>query len=222
MSDVDTSDIPEAGEEFFKNARLVRPRPTREQLLDFELDIAGEFNSGFIRAPIHLDGGNEDKLIDIFAAVRAQDFVCCSWRSHYKALLHGIPPAKVKAAIMAGRSIALCFPEHRFFSSAIVGGNLPIALGLAWSIKRAGGSEKVWAFSGDMAARGGMFAECSSYALGHSLPITFVVEDNGKSVCTDTSETWRRGPLTAHGPNIVYYRYTLPWPHSGAGDRVEF
>jgi pyruvate dehydrogenase E1 component alpha subunit len=192
---------------------------TRDDLIAFEADIAAEFNAAKIRAPIHLDGGNEDELIAVFADIHPSDWVFCSWRSHYKALLHGIPPEKVKAEIMAGRSISLCFPEHRFFSSAIVGGNLPIALGVAWAIKRAGLPETVYAFLGDMAAMTGMFHECREYARGHGLPIIFVVENNRKSVCTPTAEAWGN---KGGRDRVVTFRYELPWPHSGAGKRVEF
>ncbi len=193
---------------------------TVEELIAFEADIAAEFNAGNIRAPIHLDGGNEQQLIEIFQEVSPDDWVCCSWRSHYKALLAGIPPSEVKAEIMAGRSIALCFPQHRFISSAIVGGILPIALGIAWSIKRNAGKEHVYCFIGDMTARAGMFNECTRYAAGFQLPITFVIEDNMKSVCTDTDKAW--GLVGVPLPIVYVYQYTLPFPHSGAGVRVNF
>lgn len=204
---------------------------TKDELIAFEADIAAEFNAAKIRAPIHLDGGNEDKLIELFDGIdSSKDWIFCTWRSHYKALLHGIPPEKVKAAIMGGHSISLTFLEHRFYSSAIVGGNLPIALGVAWAIKRAGKSDEqwVWAFTGDMAAHGGMFHECRQYAQGFGLPITFVVEDNGLSVCTDTVKAWSAAPHERRPNSLrfqkhtVGYSYELPWPHSGAGRRVEF
>ena len=197
---------------------------TREELIAFESDIAAEFNAGHIRAPIHLDGGNEDQLIEVFKGIRPTDWVFTSWRSHYKALLHGIPPAEVKAEIMAGRSIALCFPEHRFLSSAIVGGNLPHALGVAKSIKLRGGSEKVVAFCGDMTARTGIFHECAQYAEAFDLPVWWVVEKNGLSVCTSVAEVWNNTDLTMreYGRRIAWYEYKLPWPHSGAGVRVQF
>ena len=192
---------------------------TAEELIAFEADIAAEFNAGRIRAPIHLDGGSEAPLIRIFENIKRTDWVLCSWRSHYRALLHGVPPEKVKAEIMAGRSIAMCFPEHRFLSSAIVGGNLPIALGIALGIKRRGGTERVWAFCGDMSARTGTFHECAQYACGHDLPIRFIVEDNGLSVCTPTEEVW--GTATGWPPTHRYV-YKLPFPHSGAGKRIQF
>jgi TPP-dependent pyruvate/acetoin dehydrogenase alpha subunit len=191
-----------------------------DELRAFEAEIAQEFNAGRIKAPVHLSGGCEDQIIEIFKDVREQDWVFSNWRSHYHCLLKGVPPAEVKAAIMAGRSITLCFPEHRFLSSAIVGGNLPIALGVALSIKRRGGDERVWAFCGEMTARTGIFHECLSYAVGHGLPIAFVIEDNGKSVCTPTAEVW--GEQSKGASHVRRFSYSLPFPHSGAGVRVEF
>ena len=170
---------------------------------------------------IHLDGGNEDQLIEVFKNIGRMDHVFCSWRSHYKALLHGVPPAEVKAAIMAGRSITLCFPQHRFLSSAIVGGNLPIALGVALSIKRRGGEEKVWAFAGDMTAETGIFEECVQYAAWFDLPIRFIIEGNGLSVCTNTADVWGKRLPPPPRP-VTRYEYKLPWPHSGAGVRAQF
>lgn len=200
---------------------------TPESLRAFEADIAAEFNAGRIRAPIHLSGGNEDQLLRIFDAVREKDWIATTWRSHYACLLKGVPPDVLKRDIMTGRSITLTYPAFRIVSSAIVGGVLPIALGLAWAVKRACGAERVWAFVGDMTAAGGMFHECRQYARGHALPITFVIEDNGTSVCTDTRAAWGAYlpddafPDT-EGVRVMRYGYGLPWPHSGAGQRVNF
>lgn len=192
---------------------------TPETLRAFERQIADDFDAARIRAPVHLSGGCEEQLIGIFRDVREQDWVLTTWRSHYHCLLKGVPPEQLRADILAGRSITLCYLEHRVLSSAIVGGALPIAVGIATTIKRTGGSDKVLVFVGDMTARTGVFHECVDYATGHGLPVQFVVEDNGVSVCTDTMETWGRGVLT---PWITTYKYQLPWPHSGAGKRVEF
>lgn len=195
---------------------------TAEELIAFEKDIVAIFNRGEIRAPIHLSGNNEAQLISIFESIKPTDWVFSSWRSHYHALLHGVPPEKVKSEIMAGRSIALCFPEHRFFSSAIVGGTLPIALGVALAIKRRGGSERVWCFIGDMTRRTGAYLECASYAAGHDLPLRLITEDNGLSVCTDTDAVWTTVKSGWKNFGVSEYDYKLLWPHSGAGKRIEF
>ncbi len=198
---------------------------TAEELIAFETEIAAEFNAAKIHAPVHLYSGNEEQMIDIFREVKPEDWVMCSWRSHYQCLLKGVPREQLKAEIMAGRSISLCFPAQRIVSSAIVGGILPIAVGTALGIKRRGESARVHCFMGEMTAESGMAHECIKYSANHQLPIRFIVEDNGKSVCTNTRETWNQPVLsweaTQH-PLVVYYRYETKYPHAGAGKRVQF
>ena len=198
---------------------------TAQELIDFETDIAHECNAGKIRAPVHLYFGNEKEVIRVFQNISKEDWVFCSWRSHYQCLLKGVPPAEVKAEIMAGRSISLCFPQYRILSSAIVTGVLPIALGVALGIKRRKAAEKVWCFMGEMTSETGVAHECIKYARSHELPIHWVIEDNEKSVCTDTRKTWNLSKLTyedVQAPDITYYRYASKYPHAGAGQRVQF
>ena len=196
-----------------------------EELIAFEEDIADEFNASKIKAPVHLYYGNEQAIVDVFKRVRPNDWELCSWRSHYQCLLKGVPPTQVKSEIMAGHSITLNFPEHRVLSSAIVTGVLPIAVGLGMGIQRDGGAERVWCFLGDMTSETGTAHECIKYARNHQLPVHFVIEDNGKSVCTDTRETWATDTLTyedSNDPYITYYQYESKYPHAGAGQRVQF
>jgi TPP-dependent pyruvate/acetoin dehydrogenase alpha subunit len=198
---------------------------TSKQLADFESDIAECFNSSQIKAPVHLYDGNEQQMIDIFKQVQPHDWIFCSWRSHYQCLLKGVPSTLVKEEILNGKSITLCFPEYKIYSSAIVTGNIPIATGTALDIKRKGTQEHVWCFVGDMTSETGTFYENHKYAVNHNLPITFVVEDNGKSVCTDTRKTWNIKDLTYSKPGIpkvIYYKYETKYPHAGAGKRIQF
>ena len=198
---------------------------TAADLIAFEEDIANEFNNSQIRAPVHLYYGNEQQMINIFEAVKPNDWVLCSWRSHYQCLLKGVPPEDVKSEIIAGRSISLNFPEYRVVSSAIVTGVIPIAVGIALGIKRTVGDDKVWCFMGEMTSETGVAHECIKYSRNHELPIHFIVEDNAKSVCTDTRETWNQRVLTYESvddPYITYYKYETKYPHAGAGTRVQF
>ena len=196
-----------------------------KDLIYFEDEIAELFNSGKIKAPVHLYSGNEKELIDIFKDVKSKDWVFCSWRSHYQCLLKGVPAAEVREEILAGRSISLCFPEFRIYSSAIVGGILPIAVGAAMAIKRSGEDSRVYCFMGEMTSETGIAHECIKYSKNFELPIHFIVEDNGKSVCTDTREVWNQAKLTyeeSADPMITYYKYSTKYPHAGAGKRVQF
>jgi len=198
---------------------------TKEELIAFEEEIAEFFNAGKILAPVHLYSGNEEQIIAVFKNIRPQDWVFCSWRSHYQCLLKGVPKSRVREEILAGRSISLCFSDYHIFSSAIVGGVLPIAVGAAMSIQRRGEDAKVYCFMGEMTAETGIAHEAIKYSRNHRLPIHFVVEDNGKSVCTDTREVWNQAQLSFEGIQneyITYYRYKTKYPHAGAGVRVQF
>ena len=199
-----------------------------EELIEFETEIARCFDAAMIRAPIHLYNGNEEQIIKIFQDnnIGPEDWVLCSWRSHYQCLLKGVPPEELKEAILQGRSISLCFKKQRVLSSGIVTGVLPIATGIALDIKRKGGTNRVYCFMGDMTAETGVAHECIKYARNHQLPIRFIIEDNGKSVCTDTRATWNQEKLTYEDIDdeyVTYYKYKLEkYPHAGAGKRVQF
>ena len=91
----------------------------KKELILFEEEIADLFNKGKIRAPVHLYQGNEDKIIEFFKRVNKNDWIFCSWRSHYQCLLKGVPQKKIKKTIISGSSISLCFPEYNIYSSGI-------------------------------------------------------------------------------------------------------
>ena len=81
----------------------------KKDLISFENEIASLFNKGKIRAPVHLYKGNEEKIINVFKNIKKNDWVFCSWRSHYQCLLKGVPPQELKDEILSGRSISVTF-----------------------------------------------------------------------------------------------------------------
>ncbi len=198
----------------------------KKELILFEEEIADLFNKGKIRAPVHLYQGNEDKIIEFFKRVNKNDWIFCSWRSHYQCLLKGVPKEEVKKEIMDGRSISLCFPKQKIYSSALVGGSVPIAVGTAMSLKlKKEKNTMVYCFMGEMTSETGIAHECIKYSINLDLPIHFIIEDNEKSVCTDTRSTWNLKKLTYEGKNdkfITFYSYKSKWPHAGAGKRIQF
>ena len=210
---------------------------TKEDLIAFEEDISDCFQNKMIRAPIHLDHNNEEQMLEIFKDIKADDFVVGTWRMHYACLLKGVPPAQLKKDILAGKSITLCYKDYNIFSSAIVAGSLPIALGIAFDLKRKQSNQKVYCFVGDMGSMTGAFHEALSYASNFQLPIIFVIADNNKSVCTDTNKTWgqKDNPMMpwdfddyVYGKlhkwtNVWYYQYESKFPHAGTGGgRIQF
>ena len=196
-------------------------RPTKRRLIAFEKRVAAAFKVKKVKGPIHLAGGNEDALLSIFQNISDGEWVFSTYRSHYHALLHGIPEKWLMAEILAGRSMSIHSLEHRFMSSAIVGGMLPIAVGVAVALKLQGrhAKEMVHCFVGDMAATTGAFHEATSYAEGHRLPIRFYIEDNGMSCDSPTAETW--GNTERDGTiRVERYWYDRQYPHSGTGKHV--
>lgn len=197
----------------------------KTKLINFENKIADLFNNAKIKAPIHLYSNNEDKLIKIFKNIGKNDWVFCSWRSHYQCLLKGVPTKLVEKEILDGKSISLCFPKYKIYSSAIVGGVIPIATGVALSNKLKKNKSKVFCFIGEMTAETGIMHESLKFSINNKLPIHFIVEDNGKSVCTDTIKAWSNKKLSFDKKNskyVSYYKYNLKYPHAGAGKRVQF
>lgn len=208
---------------------------TADSLIKYEDHICELFAQKKIRAPVHLDNGNEEQLINVFANfVDEEDWVMGSWRMHYKSLLKGVPQQEMDAAIVEGKSISLCFPKYRIISSAIVGGILPIAVGTAMGIKMKGEKNKVVCFMGETTSESGMAHETIKYATQHDLPILFVIEDNGKSVCTNTREVWASDRLIYEpadyqpktvvkvAPKVLYFKYESKYPHAGCGQRINF
>lgn len=189
-------------------------------LIEFENLIVSHWESAKIRGPIHLSHGNEEQLIEIFKRISTTDWVLSTWRSHYHALLKGVDPKYLENEILAGKSITICNMNDKFYSSAIVGGTLSIALGIAMDIKRKGSDEKVWCFIGDMSFESGIFYEVHKYARNFDLPLYFIVEDNGVSTYTPTVATWNKKREIPD--DVIHYSYTSKYPHYGTGKWIAF
>lgn len=198
---------------------------SRQALIQFEDELAEEFRAGRIKAPLHLAGGNEDALIYFFKQVKPEDWVLGTWRAHYHCLLKGVPRDVLKAAILDGRSIALCFPEYRVLCSAIVGGIAPLAVGLAWGLKHRSSLARVHCFLGDMAESCGIVKEAQAYAAGFQLPVSWYVEDNAiGGTQVDTQDTWKDRSIAnveeMNGARYHRYHYHMTRPFVGVGTHI--
>ena len=205
-----------------------------QELIEFENKVADLFNNKQIRAPIHLYHGNEKQIQTVFEKIDTEnDWVCCTWRNHYQCLLKGVPEELLIEKILAGKSMVINLEQYKIVCSSIVGGIPSIAAGIAKAIQLKEEKSRVWCWLGDMSAETGAFYEAYKYAVGFILPITFIVEDNGLSVTSPTSEIWGRQtpwylPEEFTGDkfeseHLIYYKYkNEKYPHAGAGVRVEF
>lgn len=204
-----------------------------QDLKDFEKEIADIYAAGHIRYPVHLrasvDNQYENNMIKIFEEIKPEDYVFSYWASHAHCLLKGVPRQELKDSIIAGNSIALCFPEHNIYCSGIVGSLLGVAVGTAYALMKQGSKAKVWHFCGDMTANNGNFYEAVKYAWNAVLPIEFVIEDNGISVLSNTEQVWGESGKEVYeylNMNYImklrYFKYKNSYPHSGLKERVKF
>ena len=196
-----------------------RESGNKEDLIEFEEEMKQLFLDKKIRSPVHLSVGSEEPLIEIFKEVKEDDWIFSTHRSHYHALLKGIERKWLKNEILENRSIHIINKDHKFFTSAIMGGITPIAVGVAMALKRKGSKNKVWVFIGDMSAEMGVVHESMKYAARHNLPIAWVVEDNELSVNTPTQEVWGKSEVE---PKVIRYKYQRVYPHQGVGEWVVF
>jgi pyruvate dehydrogenase E1 component alpha subunit len=189
---------------------------TKQKLVAFEKYIAKLYNKGKIKYPVHLAGGNEDTLMSIFKDYKPNDWIFSTWRSHFHWILSGRDIKELKRQIIEHGSMHIF--DKKFFTSAIVGGIAPIALGVAKALKMKNSPDKVWCFLGCAGARCGISMECIEYAIGQDLPIIFVIEDNDRCVRASTSATW--GKRNGQG-KIIHYQYERLYHHAGSSKEGE-
>jgi len=182
-----------------------------------------------IKVPIHLSGGNEKELLQIFKKIDPEDYVFSTHRNHYHYLLHTGDVRGLHDEIL-GKDSGVCSGRSgsmhtinvakRFYSSGIVAGCVAIACGVSLALKMNKSTKKVWCFIGDGAADEGWFHEALTYARCNSLPITYILEDNNRSVCSSKVERWNSHIDYSINPHLIVYEYTPTWPHAGIGEFV--
>ena len=191
-----------------------------KKLIDFEEKVAQLYEKKKIKGPIHLSGNNEKELIKIFKKIKKKDWVFSNWRNHYHALLKRLDEKFILGQILKGKSMNLNDLDKNFFTSSIVGGILPIALGVAFANKLKKNNSIVWVFVGDMTFETGVFHECYKFGKNMNLKIKFIVEDNAMSTNTDTKKAW--GGKQKIPKDIIYYKYKRKYPHHGIGKWILF
>jgi len=193
----------------------------KQDLLDFEQSIVGLYKDCKLPFLFHLSGGNEDQLIEIFKEIKEGDYVLSTHRNHYHALLHGIPADELRNRILDGRSMFIYDRQKNFFTSAIIGGTVAIAAGIALALKKKGSKQKVWCFVGDGTEDSGHLFEAARYVEGFDLPCTYIIEDNNRSVTTTSDERWGGARNPAWFSCVRKYIYNITWPHARTDDIID-
>ena len=153
-----------------------------------EEKAAEAYALGKIGGFCHLYIGQEAVAAGSLAALRDDDYVICSYREHGQALVRGVPANAVMAELFGkatgcsrgkGGSMHLFDAGRRFMGGhGIVGGHIPLAVGLGFAIKYRGGDQVCLCYFGEAAVNIGVFHEALNMASVWKLPIIFCCENN--------------------------------------------
>lgn len=169
----------------------------------FEERCAELYGAGKIRGFLHLYIGEEAVAVGALAALRAEDSVVATYREHAHAILRGVPMDAVMAEMYGkregcshgrGGSMHLFDASRRFYGgNAIVGGGLPLAVGLALADHLRGEARVTACFFGEGAMAEGAFHESINLAALWRLPVLFCCENNlyamGTALARSESQT---------------------------------
>jgi pyruvate dehydrogenase E1 component alpha subunit len=175
-----------------------KPHLTREHLLEllrqmlrirrFEERCAELYSAEKIRGFLHLYIGEEAIATGAMRALRPEDAVVATYREHGHALARGIPMGPLMAEMYGkregcsggrGGSMHVFDAKTRFYGgNAIVGGGLPLAVGLALADKMCKRANVTACFFGEGAVAEGEFHESMNLAALWKLPVLFLCENN--------------------------------------------
>jgi pyruvate dehydrogenase E1 component alpha subunit len=180
----------------------------------FEEKASELYQAGKIRGFLHLYIGEEAIAVGAMDALTPDDSVVATYREHGHALARGLSAASLMAEMYGkangcsrGRGGSMHFfdAERRFFGGyAIVGGGMPIAVGLALADKMQGLPRVTACFFGEGAAAEGEFHESLNLAALWRLPVVFLCENNLYAMGTalDRSESETRISVKAESSRI--------------------
>jgi len=154
----------------------------------FEEKCVELYSATKIRGFMHLYIGEEAVAVGAMQALTPEDAIVATYREHGHALVRGVSPGSIMAEMYGkvegcargrGGSMHLFDAATRFYGgNAIVGGGLPLAVGLALADKLQGRRRVTACFFGDGAVAEGEFHECMNLAALWSLPVLFLCENN--------------------------------------------
>ena len=175
----------------------------------FEERCVQLYSAARIRGFLHLYIGEEAVAVGVLPHLRDDDAVVATYREHGQALVRGVPMGSIMAEMFGkvegcsrgrGGSMHLFDADHRFYGgNGIVGGGLPLAVGLALADRMQGRDRVTVCFFGEGAMAEGEFHESMNLAALWRLPVLFLCENNLYAMGTalDRSESETNLPLKA-------------------------
>ena len=165
----------------------------------FEERVQVAYTQGKFSGFCHLHIGQEAVCVGVQAVLRETDYVISGYRSHTQAIAKGIAPLEVMAEIF-GKATGCCrgkggsmhmfsFARRFFGGHGIVGGQAPLATGIAFKINYRNEDDLVVCYFGDAAMNQGQVMEAMNMAMIWNLPLLFIIENNRYGMGTDIKRT---------------------------------
>ncbi len=193
----------------FLEANTVASSPTKENLKTmyrkmvllrrFEERAGQQYGLGKIAGFCHLYIGQEAVAVGANEAIRPDDYMLAAYREHGHALARGSDPGMVMAELFGrtggyskgkGGSMHIFDIEHHFYGGyGIVGGQIPLATGMAYASRYRNEDRVTLCFFGEAAANQGSFHESLNMASKWKLPVIYICENNRYGMGTAISRT---------------------------------
>jgi TPP-dependent pyruvate/acetoin dehydrogenase alpha subunit len=165
----------------------------------FEKAVEKLINEGEVPGPAHSSIGQEGAIVGACMALRDQDYIAGTHRSHGHPIGKGADVKPLLAEILGkatgvckGRGGSMHLADSKVGSigeSAIIGGGIPIAAGAALSAQVRGTDQVALSFFGDGAANAGVLAETMNMAAVWKLPVIFFCENNMYAATTPAKDS---------------------------------
>ena len=188
-------------EQFLKDNRALAMSFYRDLLFyrRFEERVQVAYTQGKFSGFCHLHIGQEAVCAGVQAVLRKTDYVISGYRSHTQAIAKGIPALEVMAEMFGkatgccrgkGGSMHMFSAARRFFGGhGIVGGQAPLATGIAFKINYRNEDDIVVCYLGDAAVNQGQVMEAMNMAMIWNLPLLLIIENNRYGMGTDIKRT---------------------------------
>ncbi len=167
------------------------------RIREFEESCPKLYSQGKMGGFLHLYSGQEAVGVGVAHAIHRDDYMIAAYREHGLMLAKGADPKSVMAELFGkatgcsrgkGGSMHMFDPDIRFMGGyGIVGGHLPLAVGVGYSILFRGGDEVAVCLFGDGATNQGVFHEAMNMGALYRVPVVFICENNGYGIGTSVT-----------------------------------
>lgn len=220
----------------YSRSQLVDFYQTMYRMRRFEEEVFEFYKKGMMPGLAHLYLGEEAVATGVCAALKDDDFIGSTHRGHGHLVARGAELGRMMAEILGkkdgyskgkgGSMHIMALDKGILGANGIVGGEIPIATGAAYTAKYLGTDQVAVSFFGDSASNEGTFHESLNMAAAWNLPVVYVIENNLYGISVDIRDVTNTENLAdrAFGygiPGVVVDGMDITAVHKAAVEAIE-